>query len=598
MKINKIIFSLLLTILSVSLSAQNYPQKTINGKKFYEYTMEKAEGFYALYRKFGIKQEEVIQYNPEAKDGLKLGQKVLIPIKEEKQETKQEFIEHVTLKKQTVYSISKIYNVPVDSIYKYNPETKVSLQEGAIVKIPVYENSTAKKTATAEKVEKVEKETKNDKSEIVQIYKKEPRTIQLDGKDGFHTVQQGETLFSIAQTYNISTTELLDLNPFIKDNKISEGEILRVTPFLQKQKEVQQAETYTASHLKKYADALGRPLKIAYLLPFMLDKEGLDVAAGKFYEFYQGSLIAIDSLKKQGVSINLYVYDTDRSDDKIQKVLAHPELQTVDFIIGPAYTTHVKPVSEFAKANNIRLIVPFSIHPDETLVNPNIFQCNIGGSQFEDEVISRFPYDFAKKNVILLKFASKSTQLESFSQNLTDKLNAVGMPFHSVTYQAGNIAEIENLMVDNKENLLVILNKNHGELLSAMPNLNSISKTYSIFGFSEWLQMSKTLEEILTHNTYLYSQFQVKYDDKNIKNFLQKYTSAFDNDISKNIPHYNMLGFDITYYFVELALMKSEENSIISKHKRMLQSEFYFNKISNEGGYVNKSIFLINYNNK
>ncbi|MBP5135481.1 MAG: LysM peptidoglycan-binding domain-containing protein [Paludibacteraceae bacterium] len=596
MKIFQNILLALALATTLSVTAQNYPQKTINGQKFYEYTMEKQEGFFALYRKFGIRQEDVLKYNPEAKDGLKLGQKILIPIPEDKKESqKQEFIEHVALKKQTIYSISKLYNVAIDSIYKYNPETRTSLQEGYIIKIPVYDNNTAEQSSKDEKkADKSEKQQEKEQQNTP--YKKEQRTIQFDSKDGFHTVQAGETIYSIAQSYNISADELLELNPFVKENNISEGEILRVLPFVQQSQII--ANARPATKLKKYADEFGRPLKIAFLLPFMLDKEGLDAAAGKFYEFYQGALIAIDSLKKQGVSMNLYVYDTDRSDDKIQKVLARPELREVDFIIGPAYTTHVKAVSAFAKANNIRLIVPFSLHPDETLVNPLIFQCNIGGNLLEEEIIQRFDRDFRDKNIILLRFPNKSAQMEKFAQQLAAHLDSTSTAYRSINYQAGNVSQIESLMRSDKENLLCIFNKNHGDLLSLMPVLNTIETTYSIFGFSEWLQMNKTLEDILTHNTYFYSQFQVDYDNQDVKNFLYKYTNAFDNDISKSIPHYNMLGYDITYYFVELALTEKAMPNKAEQHTRMLQNDFCFKRISNQGGYVNKSIFLINYKNQ
>ena len=84
--LHQILLCIVLATAPLLSSAQDYPQKTVNGQKFYEYTMDKSEGFFALYRKFGIRQEEVLKYNPEAKDGLKLGQKILIPVPEEKKE--------------------------------------------------------------------------------------------------------------------------------------------------------------------------------------------------------------------------------------------------------------------------------------------------------------------------------------------------------------------------------------------------------------------------------------------------------------------------------------------------------------------------------
>ena len=131
--------------------AQDYPKTIIDGKEFYQYQPEKAEGFYALQRKFGVTQEEVLQYNPELKDGIKLNQTVLIPVKQTEVTTPTvadvkvvaspmhqiSFIEHVVEKKETVYSLSKKYDIAIDSIYKYNPEAEAKIRKGDTLKIPV-----------------------------------------------------------------------------------------------------------------------------------------------------------------------------------------------------------------------------------------------------------------------------------------------------------------------------------------------------------------------------------------------------------------------------------------------------------------------------
>ena len=65
----------------LSAQTENLQTKVIDGKEFYIYKVKPSEGFYVLSQKFGISQEEIIRYNPAAKNGLKRGQLLMIPTK-------------------------------------------------------------------------------------------------------------------------------------------------------------------------------------------------------------------------------------------------------------------------------------------------------------------------------------------------------------------------------------------------------------------------------------------------------------------------------------------------------------------------------------
>ena len=55
--------------------------------------------------------------------------------------------------------------------------------------------------------------------------------------------------------------------------------------------------------------------------------------------------------------LDLYSYDTHNNTSSIKNILDRSELKSMDIIFGPAYPDQVKPVAEFAKKNNIRLVV-------------------------------------------------------------------------------------------------------------------------------------------------------------------------------------------------------------------------------------------------
>lgn len=61
----------------------NYPTRTVNGQLVYEYPVKKSEGLYRISVTFGVTQEELLKFNPTLKtQGLKFGQTILVPVKE------------------------------------------------------------------------------------------------------------------------------------------------------------------------------------------------------------------------------------------------------------------------------------------------------------------------------------------------------------------------------------------------------------------------------------------------------------------------------------------------------------------------------------
>ena len=80
-KTRNISILLILILFQFTIAAQefNYPIKKNNGSEFYIYTVEIQEGLYSISKKFGVKQTEIVELNPEVNDGLKAGQVIIIP---------------------------------------------------------------------------------------------------------------------------------------------------------------------------------------------------------------------------------------------------------------------------------------------------------------------------------------------------------------------------------------------------------------------------------------------------------------------------------------------------------------------------------------
>ncbi len=115
---------------------------------------------------------------------------------------------------------------------------------------------------------------------------------------------------------------------------------------------------------------------VAVLFPFMekqLSPEAWSKSYQYVFELYEGMKIAIDSLKKDGVSVVLHPYDTEKDDSKVSQILKSPELANMDLIVGPIFPANYPLVAEFALRNKISGINPLSNNIKLVEGNPYVF---------------------------------------------------------------------------------------------------------------------------------------------------------------------------------------------------------------------------------
>jgi LysM repeat protein len=220
MKIRAIIFFVLISGV-FQLSAQEYSSvkssETIieSRKTFYVHTVEKGNTLYNISKTYAVAPNVILQYNPELNDGLKLGMKLKIPKVEQKEE---DFIYHIVKKQETLYQISKIYNVTVDDIIRINHLKSEEISTGQYIKIPSL--------------------LMNADADLKLVESQENTEIKKtdDSKYFIYTVKPKETLFSISKRFGISTDALMYLND-LSSTTISTGQELKIPNKLIQKKE-------------------------------------------------------------------------------------------------------------------------------------------------------------------------------------------------------------------------------------------------------------------------------------------------------------------------------------------------------------------------
>ena len=97
---------------------------------------------------------------------------------------------------------------------------------------------------------------------------------------------------------------------------------------------------------------------VALMVPLFLNNE---TGARKYYRFYElveGAKIAVEKLRKEGININLFIFDTEKSVAKVTEILKKEEFGSMDLMIGPVYPKPSAVAMEFSKEKNIACISP------------------------------------------------------------------------------------------------------------------------------------------------------------------------------------------------------------------------------------------------
>jgi tetratricopeptide (TPR) repeat protein len=112
---------------------------------------------------------------------------------------------------------------------------------------------------------------------------------------------------------------------------------------------------------------------VATLFPFLastLEPTPLRKRNQFALDLYEGMKMAVDSLRKMDIHINLLAYDTERNPDLVRRLMEQDELKSVDLLVGPLFPEENKPIQDFSRKNRINLFNPVTLNYDLVSDNP------------------------------------------------------------------------------------------------------------------------------------------------------------------------------------------------------------------------------------
>ena len=603
------LFKHILLIAALVFSAQWSAAQTEN---YFLHTVTKGQGLYSISRMYGVTEDAIIRLNPGSDVVIKAGEQLRIP-QTKKEEISQETTPasannerfHTIKTGETLYRLTVIYGLTAREICNANPGLSAeNFKVGQVIIIP--EKKESEPQATQSRVTEPAPMVQQTTTSTMEQERNNCRTE--------HVVKRKENIYRISRMYNITELELVNANPELRERKMRIGEVLCI-PYHKTEQEKSQKQQETApvvtliptdeelfAELKVVPEGIEQ-IKTAIILPLMLN-DSVSSEQMKMVEFYEGALLALDSLKKQGVSVDLHVYDSGNKWASIQSILAKPEMKEMNLIIGPVYDTHIAEAAVFAENNGIRMVVPFARQVDAVFTNPYVYQVNTPQSYFYSEVYDHFFMQFPQPNVVF--FESPEEKDDDLISGFKRELNYRNVPYTVLLADtATNKDTILTCLDTERQNILMMTSEKSGCLNNMVPvfqllvrDTASTKFDINLFGYPQYqVYTNNHLASFYEIGTYFYSSFYTNNLLPEAKAFHQKYRRTYCKEIVNRYPKYAILGFDVTYYFLRAMHLYGTDmdNRLSEMQYTPLQTGFKFERVNNWGGFINRKVFFVHF---
>ncbi|UTW60838.1 LysM peptidoglycan-binding domain-containing protein [bacterium SCSIO 12741] len=597
----------LLGAFSSDLNAQEYNDKQvqlIDGKTYYLHQVEKGNTLYSISKMYSIKIKDLLRENPQLEEGLKVGQVIRIPVK--KVDTKVSGnntptvsgadLIHEVQQGETMYKLTRKYQVTEEELQAANPELKDGLKLGMKLKIPTPTQGRIDTTHIAPAVE----------DSLVH-----------------HLVMHGETLYSLAKEYNVNIDSITLVNNGLPDG-LKVGSTIRI-PLLKNPKKgkplISEVEKDTSLILPE--SELKKRYQITMMLPYYLDTNDSLELKRKPYEdevifsrseialqFYGGFKLALDSMVRAGGQFDVMQFDTkfdprSRSTEPVKEALMNAQLLNTDLFIGPLHRSNFMEVSKYAQEIKTPLVSP--VPQKDEVLKDNPYAIKVHSSS---AVQARFLREYAiqqkgKKNLILilnnyykdrviwehfLGIPNGDTNQEVYSRVLDN--------FKIVRFDQLDTSQLMPLMDDSLENLIVVPVQSKSFVGRFLGDLNRYSSKYpiSVLGMDRWSSFGyidyRYLNNLKVH--YPSNQY-VDYSRIEVEKFVLDYRNTYDCEPND----WGFLGYDMGIYFLQQLMEQGTtfQANWPGEEYKGLSRNFRFEKYSTTGGYQNTGIRLIKMEN-
>jgi LysM repeat protein len=547
-----------------------------DGKKYYVHIVQAGNTLWGIHSIYNVPVEDIVSSNPGVENGVKEGQKLLIPIAVsnlKSSEIKGETKTYTVQAQETLFGISKKFGVTLDELVEANPGTENGVKVGQVLTIPesdhVVENlptNTNVKTSTGKELNVVFSDT------IIE-----------------HVVLAHETMYSISKRFMVPVADIQKLNG-LKNTKIKNGDVIKIPIRNEKFQQVEVREIKPIETRKIDSTLLYKKkdeYSIALLLPFYLDKpDGANKAVSDYAtEFYMGAKIAMDSLEKLGFKAKLFVYDSKNDSASVKSILNKKEFASMDMVIGPLFPDKMGLVADWCKKNKVRFVCPVASNA-AILKNNQFVYSSVPSDMTLMEGAAKYLLSLnLKDQLVLVKPTNSKDQLlyESFRQSFLN-LPSKGMRPKLIEI---SVTDVKAYVKKGLNTYFVVPTNDKSTALKFINTLNSCTKNFtgviSVLGTKEWVNFDEISGEYKNkYNFQFPSPNDFNYSYESIKEVMKIYRKNYNSDMSKMAVQ----GFDVPFFFISKYLLGKEMSEGLMTNFEMFQK-------GNGNGFENGNVYIL-----
>lgn len=405
-----------------------------------------------------------------------------------------------------------------------------------------------------------------------------------------YKVKKGETIYGIAHANGITEAQLRSANPGMDspDFVLKKGmKILIPAP----QASVAVTTSGDASDVRQRAIRMG----------VMLPLHELNGDGRRMVEYYRGLLMACDSLKHEGISVDVHAWSTPDNGD-IAEALAKAEAAKCDIIFGPLYSKQMEQLSAFCQKNGTMLVIPFSINAPQLQTNRHIFQVYQSPESLNGITSRRMVEWFKDSHPIIVDCEDPNSTKGAFTAALRRELEQKGISYNLTGLKSANAAFASAFSLQ-KPNVVVLNSSRSSDLDVVLIKLKDLTAAnpgirVSLFGYTEWMALAEQhLANFHRYDMYIPAPYLAGLSPQLSKRLSQQYLSNFYQGMSAFYPPLALTGFDHAMFFLR-GLNKygaAFDGAAGRFGYQPAQVPLKFEQVSSEGGYQNRTFMFVHY---
>ena len=424
----------------------------------------------------------------------------------------------------------------------------------------------------------------------------------------FHEVDRKETLFSISQKYNINVNDILELNPKLKNSRLRRRSTILIPVFnsIQDVIKIEKDSIEISYNISKLDSIYSKKrkknnrLNLSVLLPFRsatINYDSINEVESLFedrnlytiaLDFYSGILYAVEDLKKLDILVELNVFDTENSVNKILEISNNTKILNSDLIIGPLIPRNFETLSNLEFLESIPKVFPLSTIPVKII--KGVVQAVTPRILLREKMLDYLNKKIDREeNIVIIA--------DSLNEDIEDKLTKIFPNSIKIKpeFEGYILPELlDSLLVDSLPNKVIIESEIFTLISSVISQLNSQItserdvRLYTTYRGNQYDDPSINIKD-LGNLGFTFTSISKNINNDSISKFESNYINLFGSFPNKDI----IRGYDVTKDILLRVLIDNNINKTVKYDEQAYTESKFLYKIDSLGGLYNSSMYIL-----